>query len=202
MRFCGLPHRPFPHTVSRLPYNHTPDAFPHTFWQIPIGRPFSHSHGRSPIARPSPHTIYNLFKTGFSFDETSGSSSTNPQPTTSSKHPEPALQSSKPIPNRFQQITHHSLQTKRRPSPANHTYLRLWGAVTSCMRTPVVRPWSHSCAHGHAASSWACARPRSHIHGHAHIVQRPWRKPILTRPAYGSHKSSANPVHSTCPAAA
>ena len=71
-----------PYGIAVPPYGHTPDASPHTphqiSRQIPIGRPFSHSHGRSPIARPSPHTIHNLLKVGLSFDETSGSSSTNP----------------------------------------------------------------------------------------------------------------------------
>ena len=72
MRFCGLPHTGYlliGFVVS--PYGHTPDEFPHTFWQIPTGRPFSHSHGRSPIAWPSLHTIHNLLKVGLSFDETS-----------------------------------------------------------------------------------------------------------------------------------
>ena len=62
----------FPIGFAVSPYGHTPDASPHTFWQIPIGRPFSHSHGRSPIARPSPHTIHIIDKAaGFHFDETS-----------------------------------------------------------------------------------------------------------------------------------
>ena len=51
----------------------------------------------------------------------------------SSKHPRPALPSSKPSANRFKQITWlQSTQNKHRPVPANHTCLRLGGAVTSC----------------------------------------------------------------------
>ena len=184
----------FPIGFAALPYNHTPDASPHTSRQIPIGWPFSHSHGRSPIARPSPHTIHNLLKVGLSFDETSGSCPTNPQPTTSSKHPEPALQSSKPIPNRFTQITWlQSPQISRQPSHANATDLRLGGAVTSCMY-----------GHGHIHSR-VCARPsaylymhghsRAHLHWHAHICTA-MAQANSTRPAYGSHGSSANPTHS------
>ena len=140
--------------IAVSPYGHTPDAFPHTFWQIPTGRPFSHTPRQIPhsqaISQYNPH----LDKAaGFHFDETSGSSSTNPQPTPSSKHPEPALPSGKPIANRFQQITCVTVQqTKRRPSPANHTYLRLGGAVTSC-----------AYGHGHARTFTAmCTWSRAH----------------------------------------
>ena len=189
MRPGGLPmcrrrfHIPwhFPYVFAAPPYGHTPDEFPHTFWQIPTGRPFSHSHGRSPIDRPFPHTIHKLQKFGFHFDETSGSSPTNPQPTTSSKHPEPALHLRKPSAGQFQQITHACE----------------WGAPS---------PPARVCTYLHVLP-WSCA----HLHGHGHaltfngtrtamvIHARPRQRPgtLLTRPAYGSHKSSANPVHSS-----
>ena len=136
MRFwlpCGLAasHTPWisPYVSAAPPCGHTPDASPHTPRQIPI-------------ARPSPHTIYNHFKTGFSFDETSGSSPANPQPTLPSKHPEPASQ-----------LT----QTKRRPAPANPTDLRGGG----CRHLLHVRPWSCAHLHGHVHGF-------VHIHWHAH----------------------------------
>ena len=136
----------FPYVFAAPPYGRTPDEFPHTFWQIPTGRPFSHSHVRSPIDRPFPHTIHKLQKSGFHFDETSVSSPTNPQPIPSSRHPEPALQSSKPIPNRFQQITRVTIQqTKRRPVPANATDLRLGVAPA-----PPARVCARFYGHGHA----------------------------------------------------
>ena len=131
--------------------------------------------------------------------------STNPQPTPSSKHPEPASQSSKSHANRFQQITRVTVQQiSRQPSPANHTYLRVGGAVTSCMyghartctgmRTPS-RPWS--CVHGHSR-----ARPMSYLHGYAHIftgMRIPSRhgasQPDETS-ADGFNRSSSNPTHS------
>ena len=116
-------------------YSHTPDAFPHTFWQIPIGR-------------PSPHTIYKLFKIGFSFDETSGSSSTNPQPTLSSKHPGPALLYGKPSANRFKQM----LQTCE------------WGVPAPPARTAMVT-LARVCAYLHVR---LCARARAHLHGQGH----------------------------------
>ena len=50
------------------------------------------------------------------------------------------------------------------------------------------RPWS--CAYGHSH-----ARPCSCLYG---LCARPCQRPgtFLTRPAYGSHRSSANPTHS------
>ena len=157
----------FPYGIAVPPYNHTPDEFPHTFWQIPTGRPFSHSHGRSPIDRPSPHTIHKLQKSGFHFDETSGSCPTNPQPTTSSRHPEPALQSSKPSAGQFQQITHTC--DWGAPSPPACTYLH-------------VLPWScaHLHGHGHALTfkgtctamvirSFTCTGMHGHVNVRAHF---------------------------------
>ena len=32
-----------PYGIAVFPYGHTPDAFPHTFWQIPTGRPSPHT---------------------------------------------------------------------------------------------------------------------------------------------------------------
>ena len=93
-------------------------------------------------------------------------------------------------------------QTKRRPSPANATDLRLGGGCRH-----LLHGYAHTCTYGHAHTfmgtltamvtrarsltctamvihSRACARPRQHP------------DTLLTRPASGSHKSSANPVHS------
>ena len=92
-----------PYGIAVSPYSHTPDVFPHISQQIHI-------------AGPSPHTIHKLQKSGFHFDETSGSSSTNPN--------QPCQQTSRTC------VTIQ--QTKRRPVPANHTYLRVGGTVTSC----------------------------------------------------------------------
>ena len=39
-----------PYVSAVPPYGHTLDASPHTFWQIPTGRPFSHT------PRPIPHS--------------------------------------------------------------------------------------------------------------------------------------------------
>ncbi len=58
MRFCGLPHTGhFPIGFAVPPYGHTPDISLHTFWQIPIGRPFSHTPHQIPTTKPSPHTV-------------------------------------------------------------------------------------------------------------------------------------------------
>ena len=148
--------RPFSHSHGRSPIAR---PSPHTSRQIPTGRPFSHSHGRSPIARPSPHTIHNLLKVGLSFDETSGSSSTNAQPTTSSKHPEPALQSSKPSAGQFQQITHTCE----------------WGAPSPPARKAMVmrsssRPWSRAHFHGHAYGHGHTFT--GYAHGHVNVRAR------------------------------
>ena len=109
------------------------------------------------------------------------------QPTPTSKHPEPALHLRKPNAGQFQQITHACD----------------WGG--GCRH--LLHGYAHTCTYGHAHTfmgtrtamvmrarsltctaivipSRACARPR----------QRPGT--LLTRPAYGSHGSSANPVHS------
>ena len=166
MRFRGLPtHGPPPHTVSRFPHTATRlTHFPIRFGRSPQAGHSPIRHGRSPIARLSPNTIHIIDKAaGFHFDETSGSSSTNPQPTPPSKHPEPALPSSKPSAGQVQQM----LQT-----------CEVGGAVTSCMRIPartVMR-----------TLSWARVRPWSYLHGYARIFTamvmripaRPWRKPI------------------------
>ena len=134
-----------PYGIAVSPYNHTPDVFPHMSQQIHI-------------AGPSPHTIRKLQKSDFHFGENSGSCPTNPQPTPSSKHPEPALPSSKPIPNRFQQITRVTVQQiSHQPSHANPTYLRLGG----CRHLLHVRPWSCAHLHGHVHGF-------VHIHWHAH----------------------------------
>ena len=129
-----------------------------------------------------PHTVTKLQKSRHWLRRDQRSGFTNPQPTTSSRHPEPALPSSKPIPNRFQQITRVTIQqTKRRPVPANATDLRLGGAVTSC-----------TYGHGHIHSR-ACARPgaymhghsRAHLHRHAHTCTA-MAQANSTRPAYGA----------------
>ena len=186
-----------PYGIAVFPYGHTPDAFPHTFWQIPIGRPFSHSHGRSPIARPSPHTIHIIDKAaGFHFDETSGSSSTNPQPTPTSKHQGPALHLCKPSAGQFQQM----LQTcdwGGVPSPPARTVMR----TLSWARA---RPWSylHGYVHGHGH-----ARTVTHMHGHGHTFTG-----MCTATSTSGHASDETSVRLTqiklqpsslkCPAAA
>ena len=181
MRFRDLStHGPPPHTVSR---------FPHTTTRLTY---FPICHGRSPIARPSPHTIHKLQKSDFHFGEISGSSSTDPQPTPSSKHPGPALPSSKPSANRFKQITWlQSTQNKHRPVPANHTCLRLGGAVTSCARIPART----------AMAMRASSRPCSYLYG---LCARPRQRPgtLLTRPASGLSRSTRPTRLLKCPAAA
>ena len=181
MRFRDLStHGPPPHTVSR---------FPHTTTRLTY---FPICHGRSPIARPSPHTIHKLQKSDFHFGEISGSSSTDPQPTPSSKHPGPALPSSKPIPNRFQ-------ANNMRYSPANQTPTKfqqithtceVGGAVTSCAHG------MHTCAYGHG-HAWPC----SYLYG---LCAQPRQRPgtLLTRPASGLSRSTRPTRLLKCPAAA
>ena len=107
------------------------------------------------------------------------SSPTNPQPTLSSKHPEPASQST---------------QIKRRPSPTNHTCLRLGGAVTSCMY-----------GHGHArtfthARIFTGTRTAMviYIHGYAHTHGA--SQPDETSVRLAQIKRQSNSLK--CPAAA
>ena len=136
MRFRGLPtHGPPPHTVSR---------FPHTTTRLTY---FPICHGRSPIARPSPHTIHKLQKSDFHFGEISGSQFHKSQPTLSSKHPGPAL----PV----QQIS-------RQPSHANPTYLR-WGWRRHVRARTATGMYAHIC------TMVILARPCARLHGHGHI---------------------------------
>ena len=128
------------------PYGHTPAASPHTSRQIPIGRPFSHTPRQIPHSQAISPYDPQAPKIRLQIRRDQRSGSTNPQPTLTSKHPEPALPSSKPIPNRFQQITRVTVQqTNLQQVHANHTCLRLGGTVTSCVRTP-----SRAYLHGHA----------------------------------------------------
>ena len=146
-------HRGFPHTFLRLPHAAT------RLMHLPI------RHGRSPIARPSPHTIYNHFKIGFSLDETSGSSPANPQPIPPSKRPEPASQSTQIKPNRPRQI----LQTCDWgvPSPPVCACTAMVMLARAC-----VRPWSrahlqgHARGHGHTFTCTATlsTRPAGPVH--------------------------------------
>ena len=154
-------------------YGHTPDAFPHTFWQIPIGR-------------PSPHTIYKLFKIGFSFDETSGSSSTNPNQ-----------------PRQANILDLRYTSANQAPASSSKSHIPASGGHRHLLH---VRPWScaHLHGHGHALTfKGTCTamvmRARSFTCTAIVIHARPRQRPgtLLTRPAYGSHGSSANPVHSS-----
>ena len=143
-------------------------------------------HG-SPIQSPSSKNP------DIGFDRTSGSSSTNPQPTLSSKHPEPALRYGKPIPNRFKQITRVTVYTNQAPAKSSKSHMPATGggvpSPPACAYLHV-RPWS--CAHGQCHSH---ARPCSYLYG---LCARPRQRPgtLLTRPAYGLSISSANPIHS------
>ena len=186
-----------PYGIAVPPYGHTPDASPHTPHQIPIGRPFSHSHGISPIARPFPHTIHIIDKAaGFHFDETSVRSPQTPnQPRqantldlrhcTANQSPTSfrkshALRSSKPGAGQVQQITHACEWGA--PSPPARTFI-----VT---RTAMVHSRAHLHGHGTRSLSMARARPCSYLYG---LCARPRQRPgtLLTRPAYGLRGSSA-----------
>ena len=150
--------------IAVSPYGHTPDVSPHTFWQIPIGRPFSHSHGISPIARPFPHTIYIIDKAaGFHFDETSVRSPqipTNPDKQTPWTCVTVRQTNPQPVP------TNHM-----RYGPANQA-----PAKSSKYYMPAkVGGWHllRSRLHGHAhiimpSRARAHSRPWSYIHGYAH----------------------------------
>ena len=125
MRFRGLPtHGPSPHTVSRVsPYNHTPDAFPHTSQQISIGWSSPHMVSADPpnnTAR-SKKLILNSTRPAFQFHK----SPTNPVKQTP-----------------WTCVTVQ--QIKRRPSPANHTCLRSAGVPSSPACAHL-----HGHAHGH-----------------------------------------------------
>ena len=89
-------------------------------------------------------------------------------------------------------------QTKRQPVQANATDLRVGGAVTSCtgMRIPARTAMVMRAPSRALSLTRAYSRPCSYLYG---LCARPRQRPgtLLTRPAYGSHKSSANPVHSS-----
>ena len=130
MRFNGLPHRPSPHRFRGSPIR---------FCRSPQAGHSPIRHTRSPIARPSPHTIHKLQKSGFHFDETSGSSPANPQPTPSSKHPEPALYSGKSNANRFQQITCVTCPANLTPTKSRKSYRPArWGVPSPPACTAMV----------------------------------------------------------------
>ena len=123
-------------------YGHTPDAFPHTFWQIPIGR-------------PSPHTIYKLFKIGFSFDETSV----------------PVPQ----IPNQFRQANTLNLRytsANQAPAKSNKSYI----PATGGWRRHLLRARSLS-----RARPWPRAHIQGHAHGQAHTFMRISTRPAFRR---------------------
>ena len=64
IRFCGFPcdsaashtQAISPYGIAVFPYGHTPDAFPHTFWQIPTGRPSPHTFSADPPYNPANQT--------------------------------------------------------------------------------------------------------------------------------------------------
>ena len=89
------------------------------------------------------------------------------QPTPSSKHPEPALLSSKSHTNQVTQILHTCE----------------WGAPSPPARKAMVMR--------------ACTVTHMHGHSHTFTATSTCTGTLLTRPAYGLHRSSANPVHSS-----
>ena len=140
-------------------------------------RPFSHSHVRFPIGRPSSHTIHKLSRAGFHFDETSV----------------PVPQ----IPNQPRQANIQNLRytsANQAPAKSNKSHMPAkWGVPSPPARTAMVmRAPSLTRAY-----SLARARPwsRVHLHGYVHICTA-MAQASPTRPASGFGKSSANPVHS------
>ena len=123
-----------PYGIAVSPYSHTPDVFPHISQQIHI-------------AGPSPHTIHKLQKSGFHFDETSGSSSTNPN---------------QPRQADIQNLRYNPANQK--PTSSSKCYRPATGGHRHLLH---VRPWSrahiHWRAHGHGH-----ARTVTHMHGHGH----------------------------------
>ena len=173
--FSRLPHaiqRPptqaiSPYGIAVPPYGHTPDASPHTFWQIPIGRPFSHSHGRSPIARPFPHTIHIIDKAaGFHFDENSVRS---PQ-----------------IPTNPDQQTPWTCVTVRQtnPQPVSANHLR-YGPAN---QAPAKSSKSHMPAKG---GSYLHVRPWLLLHWHARIHGHGYTFTGMRMHAYHGHTCTA-----------
>ena len=157
-----------PYGVAVFPYGHTPDASPHTSWQIPIGRPFSHTPHQIPHSlaispygfRGSPYNPQTPKNSTPNSTRPAGPvpqipnqpcqanildlrhTSANQSPTGSGKSP--ALQSSKPSAGQVQQM----LQTCD------------WGVPSPPARKAMVmrsssRPWSRAHFQGHA-------------HGHSH----------------------------------
>ena len=147
-----------PYVFAVSPYGHTPAASPHTSRQIPIGRPFSHSHVRSPIARPSPHTIHKLQKSGFHFDETSGSSSTNPNQ-----------------PRQANILNLRYTSANQAPAKSSKCYRPATGGVQSPPACTAMVIYIHGHAHGQAHT---CTVTHAHAFTGMRISARPWRKPI------------------------
>ena len=100
-----------PYGIAVSPYNHTPDAFPHTFSADPPYNPQAPKNPTPNLERPA---------TGHA----------NPQPTLPNRCPEPTLQSSKPSAGQFQQM----LQTCDWgvPSPPARTVTHAHGQGHAC----------------------------------------------------------------------
>ena len=181
-----------PYGIAVFPYGHTPDASPHTSWQIPIGRPFSHTPHQIPHSlaispygfRGSPYNPQTPKNSTPNSTRPAGPvpqipnqpcqanildlrhTSANQSPTGSGKSP--ALRSSKPSAGQFQQITHAC------------------DGGGGCRH--LLHGYAHTCTYGHGH---ACTFTRmvTHAHGHGAQANPP-------RPASGFNRSSANPTHS------
>ena len=179
MRFCGLPHTGhFPIGFAVPPYGHTPDISLHTFWQIPIGRPFSHTPHQIPTTKPSPHTV----SADPPYDPQALKNST-------SNSERPAFRFHKSPTNPVKQTPWTCVtiqQTNPQPVQANNTRHSLrkshagqvtqilqtceggGGVGTSCMgmRTPAsTRTFTGM---GTSARTRAHSRVCAYLHGHAH----------------------------------
>ena len=145
-----------PYGIAVSPYNHTPDAFPHMFWQIPIGRTFFHSHVRSPITKQSPHTIYKLFK-----------------PVFLSTRPAFGLHKSPTNPVKQTPWTCVTVQqTNPQPVQANNM-VTVYTNQAPASSSKCYRPATGGCRHLlHVRHGHLRARPWSHLHGYVHTFMR------------------------------
>ena len=168
MRFRGLPtHGPPPHTVSR---------FPHTTTRLTY---FPICHGRSPIARPSPHTIHKLQKSDFHFGEISGSSSTNPNQPCQANTLDLRYLFSKSHANQVTQILHTC------DGGGAGTYARTATGMYAHICTMVIlaRPCARLHGHGHTFTGMRtrtakCIHSRvcAHGHGASHFTETSVRR--------------------------
>ena len=174
------------------PYGHTPDAFPHTFWQIPIGRPFSHTPHQIPIGRPSPHTIHIIDKpAGFHFDETSGSSSTNPNQPRQADIQNLRYNPANQKPTGSSKSHGYSLHKSSAGQVQQITHACDWGVAPA----PPARVCAYIYGHGHARIFISMRTHSRARHRHSCAHQSPGAFSDETSGS-GSRGSSANPIHS------